>query len=78
MFPQSLSRPRRAIPKSYYTDTGKRCYLAASELEPDTGNTIVFRKLADRFDQCVVSLNWVREYTTDPFYRYMFREFGIT
>lgn len=77
-FPESLSAGRRSIPQSYYSDAGRRCYLAASELERNADSTVVFRKLADKYERCVLSLNWVREYTSDPFYQFMFREFGIT
>lgn len=78
MYPESLEYGRRSIPYSYYTDTGRRSYIVASELEPDSHGTVVFRKLAEKFERCVLSLNWVREYTHDPFYQYMFRQFGIT
>ena len=78
MFPESLSHGRVPIPLSYYSDTGRHSYLVASELEKKREQTIVFRKLADKFERCVVSLNWVREYTRDPFYQYMLRQFGIS
>ena len=78
MFPESLTYGKRMLSHSYYADTGRRSYIAASELEPDTGATVVFKKLAEKYERCVLSLNWVREYTTDPFYQYMLRQFGIT
>ena len=78
MFPESLSRGRRTIPHSYYADTGRRSYVAASELERDISGTVVFRKLAAKYEGCVLTLSWVREYTSDPFYQYMLRQFGIT
>jgi hypothetical protein len=78
MFPESLSYGRRMLPHSYYADTGRRSYEVASALEADSQNTVVFRKLADKFERCVLSLNWVREYTHDPFYKFMFRQFHIT
>lgn len=77
MFPESLESGRRSIPQSYYVDTGRRSYLAASALDPNSEATIVFRKLADKYERCVLSLSWVREYTKDPFYQYMLREYGI-
>ena len=66
-----------AFPFSYYADTGRRSYLFASELERNRESVVVFRKLADKFERCVVSLNWVREYTKDPFYQYMLRQFRV-
>jgi len=78
MFPESLSYGKRMLSHSYYADTGRRSYLAASALEADVETTVVFKKLADKYERCVLSLNWVREYTRDPFYQYMLRQFGIT
>ena len=78
MFPEHLARSRRVRDHSYYADTGRRSYMAAGELEGDVQRTVVFRKLAEKFERCVLSLNWVREYTTDPFYQYMLRQFRIT
>ena len=78
MFPESLNHARVPIPHSYYSETGRHSYLVASELEKRSERTVMFRKLADKFEHCVVSLNWVREYTRDPFYQYMLREFRVT
>ena len=78
MFPESLTRGKRTLSHSYYVDTGRRSYLAASQLEVDQDATVVFRKLAEEYERCVVSLNWVREYTNDPFYQFMLRQYRIT
>ncbi len=78
MYPESLKGRRNVLPRSYYVDTGRRCYLAASHLESDCYGTAVFRKLARSYERCVLSLNWFREYTHDPFYQYMLRQFGVT
>ena len=77
MFPESLAYGRRMISHSYYADTGRRSYMVASELERNVESTVVFRKLAGKFERCVLSLNWVREYVTDPFYQYMLHQFKI-
>lgn len=76
MFPESLSYGRRMSSQSYYADTGRHGYTVASQLELNRECTVVLKKLADKFERCVLSLNWVREYTTDPFYQYMLRQFG--
>jgi hypothetical protein len=76
MFPEYISRSRRAFSPSWYEDTGRIGYHVAGELESQWSRTMVFRKLSDKFDRCVVSLHWVREYTHDPFYQFMFRQFG--
>lgn len=77
MFPENLSYGKRMLPHSYYADTGRRSYLTAGELERNYHNTAVYRKLAEKFERCVLSINWVREYTMDPFYQYMLRQYGV-
>lgn len=47
-------------------------------MQPLLGSPVVYQKLSEHFEQCVVSLNWVRLYINDPFYQYMFRQFEIT
>ena len=51
-------------------------YKIVAEMEKPEA-TVVFRKLSDQFEQCVVGLNWVKHYINDPFYQYMFREFQV-
>jgi hypothetical protein len=78
MFPESIDRTRRLLSPSWYMETGRAGYQIAGELDRDVWRIQVFRKLADKFDRCVISLHWIREYSTDPFYQWMFREFEIT
>ena len=78
MFPESLERHRRALSPSYYSESGRMGYHVAGELENRWWQTVVYRKLADKFEQCVFSLNRVRDYTRDPFYQLMLREFRVT
>jgi len=78
MFPEFLVRHRSPLSPAYYADTGRIGYQTAGRLESDGWHIMVFRKLADKFEHCVISLNCVREYTSDPFYQFMFREFGLT
>ena len=77
IFPESIEKPRRVSSKSFYNDAGRIGYMMAGELESSSPHMVVFRKLADEFERCVLSLNWVREYATDPFYQYMLRDFGV-
>lgn len=77
IYPESLDRPRRAISGNYYLQQGRRSYSIAAEIDHARQTSTVYRKLSDRFEQCVMGLNWVRTYMSDPFYQYMFREFGI-
>ncbi len=76
MFPESLARERRLVDRSYYANTGKISHRIASQLERDQSTVVVLRKLVDKFGDCVHLLHWVREYTSDPFYQYMLRQFG--
>lgn len=79
IFPESLNRGRRSISPDYYASHGRRSYQIVSELENYRSAAVVtFRKLSDQFENCVLSLNWVRSYIQDPFYQYIFREFDIT
>ncbi len=77
MFPEYIARRRNALSADYYTDFGRIGYKVAGDLESDSWRIGTFRKLAKEFESCVKSLHWVREYTTDPFYQYMFRQFKI-
>jgi hypothetical protein len=78
LFPESLQRGRRSISLDYYADQGRRSYMILSEMDTFQSPAVVFRKLSERFEHCVYSLNWVRNYLNDPFYQYMLREFDVT
>jgi hypothetical protein len=77
MFPERLTYGRRLVSPSYYFAQGRRSYFLAAESEYDR-ETVVLRKLADQFETCVSTLNWVRTYTNDAFYQYILREFDVT
>jgi hypothetical protein len=78
LFPESLNYGRRTVSLNYYADTGRRSYTIVAEMDSSSGETVLYRKLSQQFEQCVVGLNWVKLYINDPFYQFMFREFGIT
>lgn len=77
LYPESLTYGRHTVSADFYADQGRRCYNIASATDPSR-HAIVFRKLSDQFERCVVGLNWVKLYINDPFYQYVFREFGVT
>ena len=77
LFPESLSHGRRCISLNYYADQGRRSYMILSEMHDIRPAFIIFRKLSEQFGNCVLTLNWVRNYISDPFYQYMFREFDL-
>ena len=76
LFPERFEHPRRSISADYYAAQGRRSYRIVAELDPNRGDPALYRRLADRFEQYVTGLNWVKLYTQDPFFQYMFREFG--
>ena len=75
LFPESLSRGKRCISLNYYADQGRRSYMILSEMNSLQPTFVIFRKLSEQFERCVHTLNWVRNYISDPFYQYMLREF---
>jgi len=75
LFPESLSRGKRCISLNYYADQGRRSYMILSEMNSLQPTFVIFRKLSEQFESCVHTLNWVRNYISDPFYQYMLREF---
>ena len=77
LFPESLTYGRQTISPDFYAAQGRRSYYMAAEMERSE-STVVYRKLFDQFEQCVVGLNWVKLYINDPFYQYVFRQFDIT
>ena len=78
LFPESLTYGHRTVSPDYYAETGRRSYTIVAEMDSSPWGPVVFRKLSEQFEQCVVGLNWVKLYINDPFYQYVFREFEIT
>ena len=78
LFPESLIYGRRSVSPDYYAETGRRSYTIVAEMVTPPRARIVYRKLSEYFEQCVIGLNWVKVYINDPFHQYMFREFDIT
>lgn len=77
LFPEHLHYGRRLLSPDYYAAQGRRSYSLAAESEYSP-ETVVLRKLSDRFETCVAALQWVKAYIQDPFFQYMFREFDVT
>ena len=79
LFPESLSYGRRTVSPDYYAETGRRSYTIVAEMtDASVRAPVVYRKLSEHFEECVVGLNWVKLYINDPFYQYMLRGFDIT
>jgi hypothetical protein len=77
LYPESLTHGRHTVSPDFYAEQGRRSYDIVAAMD-NTRRTLVFRKLSRQFEQCVVGLNWVKLYINDPFYQYVFREFGVT
>ena len=77
LFPESLTYGHQTVSPSYYTEAGRRFYTIVAEMDSPRSNAGIYRKLSERFEQCVSGLNWVKIYISDPFYQYMFRQFGV-
>jgi len=77
LFPESLTYGRQTVSPEFYAEQGRRSYQIVAALD-GSRQTIVFRKLSFEFERCVAGLNWVKLYINDPFYQYVFREFGVT
>ena len=77
LFPESLTYGHRTVSPEYYAETGRRSYTIVAEMDSSSRGTVLYRKLSQQFKQCVVGLNWVKLYISDPFYQFMFREFEI-
>lgn len=75
-YPESLSGRRKLVGPDYYAEQGRRAYVRAAEMFPGASEAALLRKLADEFETCAVALHWVRQYTHDPFYQYMLRQYG--
>jgi len=79
LFPESLTYGHRTVSPEYYAETGRRSYTIVAEMDASsTRGATIYRKLSAQFEQCVVGLNWVKNYIHDPFFQYMFRQFDIT
>ena len=77
LYPESLTYGRHTVSPDFYAEQGRRSYHIAAAIDTSRA-TVVFRKLSEHFESCVIGLNWVKLYINDPFYQYVFREFGVT
>ncbi len=77
LFPESFTYGRHTVSPSFYAAQGRRSYHIVANLDTSRAKG-VFHNLSDHFEDCVGGLNWVKRYIHDPFYQYVFREFGVT
>ena len=75
LYPESLTRRRRAVSPEYYIAQGKEAYLIVAEMDRTKPTETLFRKLSDQFEYCVTALNREKAVLQDPFYQYLWRQF---
>jgi hypothetical protein len=75
LYPESLTRRRRAVTPEYYIAQGKEAYLIVAEMDRTKPTETLFRKLSDQFEYCVTALNREKAVLQDPFYQYLLRQF---
>jgi hypothetical protein len=74
LYPESLTRRRRAVSPEYYIAQGKESYLVVAEMDRAKPTEALFRKLSAHFEFCVTALNLEKTVLQDPFYQYMLRQ----
>jgi hypothetical protein len=75
LYPESLTRRRRAVSPEYYIAQGKEAYLIVAEMDRAKPTESLFRKLSAQFEYCVTALNIEKTVLQDPFYQYLLRQF---
>jgi hypothetical protein len=75
LYPESLTRRRRAVSPEYYIAQGKQSYLIVAEMDRAKPTESLFRKLSAQFEYCVTALNIEKTVLQDPFYQYLLRQY---
>jgi hypothetical protein len=76
-YPESLRGRRMLVGPDYYAEQGRRCYGRAADMGNDVPPSSLLKQLVEHFESCAVGLHWVRDYTHEPFYQYMLRQYGL-
>jgi hypothetical protein len=74
LYPESLTRRRRAVSPEYYIAQGKEAYLSVAAMDHSKPTASLFRKLSEHFEYCVTALNIEKTVLQDPFYQYLLRQ----
>lgn len=77
LFPERFQRGRHAVAGEFYRMQGSSAYRRVASLVRGTAKPELFRSLAEEYDSYVGGLQWVRLYIREPFFQYMFQQFGI-
>jgi hypothetical protein len=75
LYPENLEY-RKKNPQ-FYVSQGKAAYYHVAEIDALRPSARFFRKLTDRFEECVMALHVEREFMHDSVYQYIGRQFGV-
>ncbi len=75
LYPENLEN-RKKSPR-FYVSQGKAAYYHVAEIDGLRPSAPFFRKLTDRFEECVMALHIEREFLHDAVYQYVGRQFSV-
>lgn len=75
LYPENLEH-RKKNPR-FYVSQGKAAYFHVAEIDALRPSAQFFRKLTDKFEECVMALHIEREFMHDSVYQYIGRQFGL-
>lgn len=75
LYPENLEY-RKKNPR-FYVSQGKAAYFHVAEIDALRPSAQFFRKLTDKFEECVKALRIEREFMHDSVYQYIGRQFGF-
>ncbi len=75
LYPENLEHKKKN--PEFYVSQGKAAYYHVAEIDALRPSARFYRKLTDRFEECVLALHIERQFMHDSFYQYIGRHFGV-
>jgi hypothetical protein len=75
LFPENIKHKKRN--PGFYVSQGKAAYSHVAEIDALRPSANFYRKLTDRFEECVMALHVERKFLFDEFYQYIGRQFPV-
>ncbi|MDP6279586.1 MAG: hypothetical protein QF701_04480 [Nitrospinota bacterium] len=75
LYPENLEHRKRN--PDFYVSQGKAAYYHVAEIDALRPSASFYRKLTDKFEECVMALHLEREFMHDSVYQYIGRQFGL-
>ena len=75
LYPENLEHRKKN--SRFYMSQGKAVYSHVAEIDALRPSAQFFRKLTDKFEECVMALRIEREFMHDSVYQYVGRQFGL-